>query len=187
MSTGDGIETQPNNTDQSKVLPKECKTKINQRRGHRSYVTHTANTANQYLRAFSEDKRNQLNGFKVVLNDKLNVLEKLDNEILEYLSDEGEIEVEIGRASDVRSEIQQLIVSIDSKLKSSDVPSRVADPVNPKRFANLPKLTINSFGGNPIDFQTFWDNFRVAVHENNSLEKIMKFNYLKMSRFLKGS
>ena len=65
----------------------------------------------------------------------------------------------------------RLIVLIDAKLENPDVEPSPTDSVTltPRRTnnANLPKLTLKSFSGNPIEFQSFWDNFRVAVHENN--------------------
>ena len=48
----------------------------------------------------------------------------------------------------------------------------------------LPNLSIKCFNGNPIEFQTFFDSFRAAIHENDSLKKIPKFNYLRI--FLRG-
>ena len=38
----------------------------------------------------------------------------------------------------------------------------------------LPNLSIKCFNGNPIEFQNFFDSFRAAVHENNTLKKILR-------------
>ena len=43
----------------------------------------------------------------------------------------------------------------------------------------LPKLVLPSFNGNPFAWQTFWDTFRSAVHDNTSISDVQKFNYLK--------
>ena len=48
----------------------------------------------------------------------------------------------------------------------------------------LPKLHIAPFNGNIMNWQSFWDAFRSAIHENPSLNSIDKFNYLKS--FLEG-
>ena len=45
--------------------------------------------------------------------------------------------------------------------------------------AKLPKLTLRKFSGDPKSWQLFWDSFEAAVHNNSSLSKIDKFNYLK--------
>ena len=38
----------------------------------------------------------------------------------------------------------------------------------------LSNLSIKCFNGNPIEFQTFFDSFLAAVHENNPLKNIHK-------------
>ena len=45
--------------------------------------------------------------------------------------------------------------------------------------SRLPKLTLPTFSGDPLDWQTFWDSFNAAVHTNPALGGIQKFNYLK--------
>ena len=70
-------------------------TKINQRAGHRAYVTRTIELAKNALEDFTEDTRDDLLGWKTILNDKLDVLAKLDEEILAVLTEAGEIEKEI--------------------------------------------------------------------------------------------
>ena len=54
-------------------------------------------------------------------------------------------------------------------------------PVNvtPQFTTRLPKLTLPTFSGNPLMWQTFWDSFSAAVHSNNSLTGVQKFNYLR--------
>lgn len=43
----------------------------------------------------------------------------------------------------------------------------------------LPKLSLLTFSGDPLTWQTFWDSFCAAIHANPSLSRIQKFNYLK--------
>ena len=45
--------------------------------------------------------------------------------------------------------------------------------------SRLPKLTLPTFGGDPLQFQTFWDSFAAAVHNDNSLKGVQKFHYLR--------
>ena len=161
--------------------PKDYRTKINVRKGHRSWVTRTINNANDALIHFSDDMRVDLDGWKLVLTDKLGVLEKYDEEIMSYMSDEDEIEKEIFDSSQVRGDMQKMILRIETKLGTSCSVNDVTVSTSSRtaRSAKLPKLTLKSFGGNVIEFQSFWDNFKAAVHDNNTLEKITKFNYLK--------
>jgi len=42
----------------------------------------------------------------------------------------------------------------------------------------LPKLTILIFGGEPLDWQPFWDSFEAAIHNNSQLNGAQKLIYL---------
>ena len=44
---------------------------------------------------------------------------------------------------------------------------------------DLPKLKIQPFDGNPLEWLTFRDSFNNAVHNNPNLHNINKMNYLK--------
>lgn len=43
----------------------------------------------------------------------------------------------------------------------------------------LPKLSLPTFNGNKLDWQSFWDSFNSGVHDIISLSDVHKFNYLK--------
>ena len=43
----------------------------------------------------------------------------------------------------------------------------------------LPKLNLPYFSGDPLTWQTFWDSFSPAVHNNPKLTGVQKFNYLR--------
>ena len=45
----------------------------------------------------------------------------------------------------------------------------------------LPKLTLPKFKGAVTTWNTFWDSFKTAVYNNDSIPKIDKFNYLNSS------
>ena len=42
----------------------------------------------------------------------------------------------------------------------------------------LPKLSLPKFRGDVTKWNTFWDSFQVAVHRNEEISNIDKFNYL---------
>ena len=44
--------------------------------------------------------------------------------------------------------------------------------------ARLPKLELHKFKGSVMCWTPFWDTFKSVVHENSSLSKLDKFNYL---------
>ena len=43
----------------------------------------------------------------------------------------------------------------------------------------LPKLVLPSFNGNPLEWQSFLDNFRPAVYDISAISDVQKFNYLR--------
>ena len=45
--------------------------------------------------------------------------------------------------------------------------------------SRLPKLSLPTFNGNPLQWQTFWGSFNAAVHSNSNLSGVEKFNYLR--------
>ena len=48
----------------------------------------------------------------------------------------------------------------------------------------LPKITLKSFSGNPIEWLSFWDSFQASVDKNSDINGVDKMNYL--SGLLKG-
>ena len=45
--------------------------------------------------------------------------------------------------------------------------------------SRLPKLTIPTFNGDPLSWQSFWDCFVAAVHSNHTLTGVQKLSYLR--------
>ena len=50
---------------------------------------------------------------------------------------------------------------------------------NSSQFQRLPKLTLPTFSGELLEWQTFWDSFETTIHLNTQLSNVQKFNYLK--------
>lgn len=62
----------------------------------------------------------------------------------------------------------------------SDTLSR-ADSVRNSGHLRLPKLELQKFNGNKLEWQPFWEQYKQAIHENNSLSSVEKFLYLRTS------
>ena len=54
----------------------------------------------------------------------------------------------------------------------------------PRININLPKINIKSFGGDPLEWLTFWDSFSAAIDKNLELSDVEKMDYL--NGMLKG-
>ena len=46
-------------------------------------------------------------------------------------------------------------------------------------ISRLPKLTLPTFSGDPLTWQTFWDAFNAAIHVNPSLSGVKKIQLFK--------
>ena len=124
-------------------------------------------------------------GTKTSLSDKLQILETLDEQILSTLKEEHEITREIYKAIDVKFSINECIFAINSVLNKNDTTKISTNPnLDPSpsnvNLSNgkLPSLSIKTFYGTLLEFSSFWDSFRAAIHENDSLKNITKFKYL---------
>ena len=51
--------------------------------------------------------------------------------------------------------------------------------VSQEAKVKLPKLELPKFDGDIINWRGFWDQFQVAIHENETIAEIDKFTYLK--------
>ena len=163
---------------------------ILQRRGNRAYVTRTINVVKDMLQNYDGTSKSRLSSYRKSLNEKIETLMKFDIEILATLKEDEDIEGEIIQSSEIKDDIQDIIFQIDDKLSMEEQSlashgshSSLISSESRSSHAKLPKLTLKSFDGNPIEFQSFWDSFNAAVNDTG-LEKIAKFNYLKS--YLKG-
>ena len=62
----------------------------------------------------------------------------------------------------------------------ADMHAPTASPAPPRgNKVKLPKLSLPHFSGNVTKWTTFWDSFESAVHNNDDLTDVDKFNYLR--------
>ena len=65
------------------------------------------------------------------------------------------------------------------RLRISEVQIRKEILINRSSSTPQTKLQITPFDGKVINWQSFWDSFKSAIHENPGLNAIDKFNYLR--------
>ena len=141
---------------------------------------------------FDEHNRFKLISTKTSLSEKLRKLETLDEQIPSTLEEEHEITRDIDKASDIKFSINKCIFAIDSVLNKKEITEISTSPnldpsttnVNLSSNGKLTSLSMKTFYGNPLEFSSSWDSFRTAIHENDSLKDITKFNCL--TSYLKG-
>eukprot|EP00795_Rhopilema_esculentum_P008170 gene8170-biopygen9285 len=175
----------------------ELKKKRNIRGGHRAFAT-------QLIRQIEDSLEDQLKlkQLEIQLDEKFEVLEKLDDEILGLVSEIDEDGLgclqEISEAGEMKEKINLALLKLKSLVKNekqleSQKPNLTrhgseesvysvessASSATRKVRAKLPKLELKKFSGRPQDWQEFWDSYKSAVYENEEISKIDKFSYLK--------
>ena len=145
------------------------------------------------LTASTETSNNNiisLRGTKSNFVDKLNKVKKLDDEILDLLSD---------KPNDYEKELEQNLYREDSYFELIALADQFFDTLNlntSQAYAasssvsvvnssnnnfrtNLPKLIVKQFDGGILNCQTFWDQYYLSVHVKTNISEIDKFTYLK--------
>ena len=99
----------------------------------------------------------------------------LDGEILD-LVDESTITDEIKQSDIFKEGVYEVLIEIEQCNTATPV---VRATTTGTSKVKLPKLSIQLFSGDIIDWTSFWDSYEVTVHSNTSLSGIEKFSYLR--------
>ena len=157
------------------------------RAGHQASATRLLNQVDGALAATPTDN-DKLAQLKLSLHEKLETLKQLDSEVVDLTPEEG-LDEEIEQADGYKDNVYRALTMIDKALKpkpsspspaaSSPTPTSpaVTPPVN---RVKLPKLSLPHFSGNITKWDTFWDSYESAIHKNDDLTDIDKFNYLRL-------
>ncbi|GBN38120.1 hypothetical protein AVEN_60429-1, partial [Araneus ventricosus] len=112
-----------------------------------------------------------------------NELKNLDSQIEEFVSDD-KLEKEVKEVAEYTQKIitwkfraTKKIHERTKNVDSLNVPSSCYKESSSN--IKLPKLSISKFYGQSSLWLSFWNSFESAIHENDSLSEVSKFNYLK--------
>ena len=154
------------------------------RAGHRASATRIISEVEKTPSAEVPDNA-KLVLLKLTLNEKLETLRKLDDDIVDLTEDETALEEEIGLADSFKECIYAAVINID---RVTIAPPFVAAPREMEHSfsryeiatpcVKLPKLTLRLFTGDITKWTTFWECYESAIHNNEELSDIDKFNYL---------
>ena len=122
----------------------------------------------------------------VTLKQRLEDICTVDEKILTYLKDEGEIEHEILDTAGFNDSVYGTIVEIELILKDFEQKSQKTTEPKPSSDVKpgystklkLPMVALKRFDGDPCKWQTFWESFNSAVHDDSNMPDIMKFHHL---------
>ena len=159
--------------------------KRNVRAGHRGSATKTITRANELFES-EHPEIDRLRRVKLALTEKVDVLNRLDSEILEMVSAE-EVAGEIEQSDEFKDGIYDVLVKLDRLLvpatttavTTSPAPAVASHSSSASSQVKLPKLMIQPFSGELTEWTPFWESFRTAIHDNPALTAVEKFNYLR--------
>ena len=148
------------------------------RGGHRGVLTKLAKEVDDLLadETLSNDSAARLNVIREQLEGKMKVLTNLDGEIVS-LCQVDDITREIDESEGIITKLIECKRKIASVMSNPVSPSTLSpDPISttvgPTVKPQLPKLTLPKFRGVVTTWSTFWDSFKAAVHDNDSIPKI---------------
>ena len=135
------------------------------------------------ISAYTSDDEIQLKAKKNSLLEKIEKVKQLDTEIIKLLKNDA-IESELDAILSRSDDLHEILVKIDTCLSSQKQIEKLSNMTINSSYSDssakikLPKLEIPKFDGEVTNWQSFWDHFESAIHLNDELSDINKFNYL---------
>jgi len=160
------------------------------RAAYRRHLKSTEEEIEGVLSDFDLTNRSKLVALKTSHEDKLKRINLLDDEILAALKDE-EYDAEFDDAMLAKEHCYEVLVRIDNCLSEASATRNIGeraasvsgDSITSSAAAEvkvlLPKIKLEAFDGNPLNWISFWDQFKSAVHERAELSNINKFSHLR--------
>ena len=185
-------------TAEKESLEDALKSRRRARKGHRAYLKQIVAEAKGLLQDYTEEQHPKAVQLKGTLEEQLDIVRKLDEEILKLLVEvdevtDDEIAEEVTEAGDLRGEGKALVTSISDLLQPKQEVSISPPEPSPSTSSTsgqhgneasnfrvkLPKLEVKRFSGKVEEWQEFWDSFESAIHTNSKLSPVDKFSYLR--------
>ncbi|XP_066930926.1 uncharacterized protein [Clytia hemisphaerica] len=158
--------------------------KLKRREGLRAFLKSTMENIEKYLKGddISEAK---LRSFKSMLESTCAQLSDINEEILPLLDPE-KISDDVVQSMGLMLPATEIDACLDIKLLeiaklngSASVSLPTASVSSGTSVSRLPKIELPTFKGDPLKWQGFWDQFKISIHENERINDIDRFNFLK--------
>ena len=162
----------------------DLKKKKRIRAAHRTYTRKIVEATEGKLES-AEPSSDDLNSNKRILEQKLELIWKLDNDIMELMGEDqsADLEKEIDETSEFDRQVSDVVRCVEMLFKEhAETAEPQAGSLGGSKAvirAKLPKLEIKKYSRDPKQWQLFWDSFNSAVYANYSLQNVDKCNYLR--------
>ena len=211
--TATSVPSEAAGSESQAVSETEIRRKRQIRTAHRRSTERLMETANEILQSILENpssvsqQRTAILHHRTTLNEKFELLQELNLEILE-LSTEEDIVEEIETADLFQNSVKFVIARLDAVFPAVSTPKMEPSTMSDEPTSEngqtetvsaqiasthistssqseavsprvkLPKLELKRFDGDVTKWCTFWDTFEASIHNNTSIATIDKFNYL---------
>ena len=158
---------------------------------HKIYLGHLTRSITAIETEIEKDAmdKNKIQTLLEQLEVKYKKLEEASNKIQEAV-DIQELEKEIDSLSEnqdkvieIKRKVQDILEKevLNNTLESHSSNNESRNTVNggQEKRIKLPKLNIKVFDGNVENYQEFMDSYTASIHNNDQLENIEKFIYLR--------
>ena len=95
-----------------------------------------------------------------------------DNELMEHLKKRTEFNMSLKKAKQKLQRFLEYHPEMTSAIE-------IRRDFKRNDGVKLPKITLKTFSGDPLDWNSFKETFEAAVHNNESITNIEKFTYLE--------
>ena len=141
-------------------------------------------TLEQIYKDYRPDKLFDLNSSLTLLQNKFDKISNIHEKIVNEIEEEN-LEAEISKQTDFEEYACKQISICKSFLEkcTTDEASSVTFVASTSKHSSknvkLPRIELKKFNGDPLQWKTFIDTFKSAIHENSTLTEVEKMNYLK--------
>lgn len=116
------------------------------------------------------------------LNGYMESCSEVREEIIALIPDDEVAEeaqkwIDYQRVFDTALDIAQEYISRQA-ISKADEQTTSSSAEHKQSHLKLPKLELSKFDGDVLKFQNFWDQFEVAIHDNDNVPSVKKFTYL---------
>ena len=171
-------------------MPEDTSKMKSIRAAYKGHCTQDFKKAEKHMASETSD-RAELEALVDRLTRRAEEIAHMDAKIAMSLETEEDIQQETKLALSFQDNISDWQFKITRFLKSKQESpvsqfhySSVRQAPIPRMHINLPKINIKSFGGDRLEWLTFWDSFSAAIDKNLELSNVEKRNYL--NGMLKG-
>ena len=178
-------------------MGEDLKRLINVRGAYRGHCTRAVKAANEIMESYLPN----LDALEDVFEGLSSRMERLSlqNQKIELAVPEDKIEEKIAQTLEYtddlmgqRSKIAKFLRDAKAQVKQKQEENKSASFKSTTKkeaiHVKLPKITLKSFSGNPLEWLSFWDSFQASVDKNSDISGVDKMNYLcgEAARVIQG-